>query len=161
VFPSIGVGFISNRKKTDVKKLKLLSVAALATTIVSAANAGTTPWPVGKAMSIEFVGEWCLAADGYDAKTKTTNYKLPSWTEDGQCARANILRIEPYSFYFSDTDEHCDEVVSARYKSDTAPSGTAYMAKITVNCSPSGIWTPKLKTFEFERYKGNLYIKRR
>jgi len=131
---------------------QLFAIAAVAGALVAPAHAAE------KTMSANFVGDWCFG-DGYDAQTKTTNYRLPSWTEDGQCTKSKILSIGSYGFYFNDTDEHCD-VVSAGYSSDTAPSGTGYTAKITANCSPSGAWAPRSKTFVFERYKGNLEVKR-
>lgn len=72
--------------------------------------------------------------------------------------RRRILSITKDGFLFGVTNQYC-MVVSARYTSETAKSGTAYMVKVTADCSPVGPWKPKPMTFEFERYKGNLYVK--
>jgi hypothetical protein len=135
-----------------------LQMRNLATALAALAVLSTASHAAEKTMSVDFVGDWCFG-DGYDAQAKTTNYKLPSWTEDGRCAKDKILSVNKYGFYFNDTDDHCD-VVSVRYTKDTAPSGTGYTAKVTASCSPSGPWAGKTKTFEFYRYKGNLDVKR-
>jgi len=131
----------------------LLATAAVIGALTSPVLAGNS----AKTMSTDFVGDWCFG-DGYDAQTKETNYRLPSWTEDGQCDKTKILSIAKYGFRLEYWDVYRD-VVSARHTSNTASSGTAYTAKVTASCSRSGNWTPTVKTFEFNRYKGNLYVK--
>jgi hypothetical protein len=139
-------------------KHTILATAAVVGALTSPALAGERAVPApAKTMSTDFIGDWCFG-DGYDAQTKETNYRLPSWATDGQCDKTKILSVDKYGFLFNYWDLQCD-VVSARYTSDTAPSGTGYTAKVTASCSRSGEWKPVFKTFEFHRYKGNLYVK--
>jgi uncharacterized protein YecT (DUF1311 family) len=103
-----------------------------------------------KTIPINFVGDWCYTSQ----ENKTTSYVLPSWTEDGHCTK--ILSINQYSFYGE--GQHCEPVI-LRLTTDTAPSGTAYMATVTALCQPDGpVTAGKLQTFEFNRYKGNLTV---
>jgi hypothetical protein len=103
-----------------------------------------------KAMPINFIGEWCYSSQ----ENKTTSYTLPSWTEDGHCTK--ILSIDQYGFFGE--GRHC-EPVNMRLTTDTAPSGTAYIATVTARCQPDGpVTAGKLQTFEFNRYKGNLTV---
>jgi hypothetical protein len=79
---------------------------------------------------------------------------LPSWTADGRCTK--ILSIDQYGFFGE--GQHC-EPVNMRVATDTAPSGTAYIATVTARCQPDGpVTAGKLQTFEFNRYKGNLTV---
>ena len=99
-------------------------------------------------MPIDFVGDWCFRED--------TNYSLPSWTEDGHCT--NILSIDKYGFYFVSEEKHC-EPMNIRLTKETAPSGTAYIAIVTARCQPDGpVTAGKRQTFEFNRYKGNMWV---
>ena len=131
---------------------RTLAAIALACALVAPAAAAE------KTMSADFTGDWCYG-DGYDAQTKETNYRLPSWMpEDMPCDKAKILSIRRYDILFHATDESC-EIVNARYTSESGHTGTRYTARITAKCSPDGEWKPKPKTFVFYRYKGNLYVK--
>jgi len=58
----------------------------LATTAVIGALVAPAVAHAGNSMSIDFVGDWCHYE--FDAKTKEANYRLPSWTEDGECNKA-------------------------------------------------------------------------
>jgi hypothetical protein len=101
-------------------------------------------------MPIDFVGDWCHSPYGEGEKIE---YKLPSWTE-GQCS--DILSVSKWGWYVGDLN--CDPT-SVRLTSDTAPSGTAYAARITARCSSGGpVSTGTLRSFEFYRYKGNLTL---
>jgi hypothetical protein len=128
---------------------RLLITAAAVVALATPSLAAET------SMSADFVGDWCFG-DGYDSQTKETNYRLPSWTQDG-CDKTKILSIGRYGFTFNYWDLDCG-VVSVRYTKDTAPSGTAFIAKVTAKCLRNA-QNPKTKTFEFNRYKGNLYVK--
>jgi hypothetical protein len=133
--------------------LTTISAAAIAMAAFTPAKAAE------KTMPIHFVGDWCFSS----LDNKTTEYKLPSWTEDGHCTKSKILSIDQYGFYGGDIAEgrSCD-LVNVRLTKDTAPSGTAYMAIITARCYPQGVVITKadgvILTFEFERYKGTLSV---
>ena len=137
---------------------KLLAAIALACALAAPMAASAAKRVT---MSKNFVDDWCRLGDGYDAKTRTTNYGLPSWA--GETCTKIILSVDRHGFYFSDTGERCD-LVSARYTSEQLPADKGgypiYTAKIKANCSPSGAGAPKLKTFEFERWKGWLDVKK-
>ena len=138
---------------------KLLTTTALALAMLAPAHADVTIDKTTKTMSADFAGEWCYG-DGYDAQLKSTNFKLPSWMEEGKdCDKSKILSISKDYFYFNHTGYFCS-VVSAKYSHDTAPlSGkTAYMVNVVAKCQKdSSAW--KTMTFEFFRYKGNLEVK--
>jgi len=71
-------------------------------------------------------------------------------------AAPKFLSINQYSFYGA--GRHC-EPVKMRLTTDTAPSGTAYIAIVTARCQPDGpVTAGKIQTFEFNRYKGNLTV---
>jgi len=129
-----------------------VSIAFIA--LIARANAA----PPLKEMPIDFVGEWCngTMTDG------EVNWQLPSWVgEDGKCG--NILSVTRYEFrmMIGKTSYSCSpKTIGA--KQDTAPSGTTYMARITAQCSTDpygGRTTPAV--FDFQRYKGNIYIKKK
>jgi hypothetical protein len=109
-------------------------------------------------MPIDFVGEWCNGTTAGDA----TNWMLPSWVgEDGKCT--NILSVTKYDFsmVIEKRPFYClpDAI---RQNHDTAPSGTTYLATINAHCTTgqeTGRGWPA--TFEFSRYKGNIYIKQK
>jgi hypothetical protein len=124
--------------------LRIVCVAAAGVIACSHARAAE------KTMPINFIGEWCYSSQ----ENKTTSYTLPSWTEDGRCTK--ILSIDQYGFFGE--GRHC-EPVNMRLTTDTAPSGTAYIATGTARCQPDGpVTAGKLQTFEFNRYKGNLTV---
>ncbi len=103
-----------------------------------------------RTMSIHFVGDWCFES----AENTTTTYALPSWTEGGLCKK--ILSVNEYGFYGE--GRGC-EPVKTSLKKDTAPSGTAYIGRVTARCQPDGPPTAgALQTFEFSRYKGHLSV---
>src|SRR5262245_2459876 len=137
-----------------MKKLtKPLAVAALSLAMLAPANAGFTTDKTTKTMSADFAGEWCYG-EGYDAQLKSTNFKLPSWLEDGRdCDKSKILSISKDYFYFNHTGYFCS-VVSAKYSHETAPlSGkTAYMVNVVAKCQKDSS-AEKTMTFEFYRYK--------
>jgi hypothetical protein len=124
------------------------------TRIISLAAAmiigGSTAPAAEKTMPIDFVGDWCFSSvDG-----GTTEYKLPSWIEDGHCTK--ILSINQYGFYGE--GRSCDPV-NLRLSKDVAQSGTAYKAVITASCQKDGPVTGGTRqTFEFLRYKGTLTV---
>ena len=124
--------------------LRIVRVAAAVVIACSHASAAE------KTMTIDFVGDWC-----FDSQDKNVSrYKLPSWTEGGHCTK--ILSIDQYGFFGE--GRHC-EPVNMRLTTDTAPSGTAYIATVTARCQPDGpVTAGKLQTFEFNRYKGNLTV---
>ena len=98
-------------------------------------------------MPIDFVGDWCGDDDA-------ANYVLPSWTTDGQCK--NILSIDKYGFHREKSN--C-EPAEIKVGKDSAPSGTTYTAIVTARCQSDGpVTAGQLRTFEFSRYKGNLYV---
>jgi hypothetical protein len=134
----------------------LLATAALA---LFAASASAQMFSDGSAkiMSGSFAGEWCYGS-GYDPQTKSTNFKLPSWTE-GECDKSKILEIDGTGFYFNHTGYSCS-VVSAKYFRDVAPASgkTAYLSNVVAKCQKEGS-AAKTMTFEFYRYKGNLEVK--
>jgi hypothetical protein len=102
-------------------------------------------------MPIEFIGEWCFSTR--DEKN-STNYTLPSWTEDGRCT--NIFAVNQYGFYYE--KKNC-EAVKMQLGKSTAPSGTTYTATVTARCVPDGpVTAGEIQTFKFERYKGNLWV---
>ena len=124
--------------------LRVVWVAAAGVIACSQARAAE------KTMPINFIGEWCYSSQ----ENKTTSYILPSWTADGRCTK--ILSIDQYGFFGE--GRHC-EPVNMRVATDTAPSGTAYIATVTARCQPDGpVTAGKLQTFEFNRYKGNLTV---
>lgn len=101
-------------------------------------------------MPIHFVGDWCFESE--DAAT--TTYALPSWTEGGVCTK--ILSVNEYRFYGQ--GNNCDPL-DVSLKKDTAPSGTAYVARVTASCQPDGpVVAGKRQLFVFERYKGHLSV---
>jgi hypothetical protein len=61
--------------------LRIIWVAAVVVIACTPARA------VEKTMPIDFVGDWCFSS----VEDKTTEYKLPSWIEDGHCTK--ILSI--------------------------------------------------------------------
>ena len=75
-----------------------------------------------------------------------------------------IMSIDQYGFAFNmggEKETYC-EPVNIRTSHDTAPSGTTYMATIAASCYVGSNPNQKTRrTFEFERYKGNIYIKQR
>jgi hypothetical protein len=124
--------------------LRSICVAAAVLIVGSHARAVETTMP------INLIGEWCYSSQ----ENETTSYTLPSWTEDGHCTK--ILSIDQYSFYGE--GRNC-EPMSMRLTRDTAPFGTAYIARVTARCQPYGpVTAGKLQTFEFNRYKGNLSV---
>jgi hypothetical protein len=140
--------------------LRIVCVAAAGVIACSHARAAE------KTMPINFIGDWCYSSQ----ENKTTSYTLPSWTDDGRCTK--ILSIDQYGFIGKGRDLwdpgatspeygegwHC-EPVNMRLTKDTAPSGTTYIAMVTARCQPDGAVTAgKLQTFEFNRYKGNLWV---
>ena len=120
----------------------------IAAAVVAALNSHASAQKI--LMPIDFIGEWCFSA----REDNKTNYTLPSWTEDGHCT--NIFAIHKYGFYYE--KNNC-EVVKMQLGKDTAPSGTSYRATITARCEPEGpLAISKLRTFTFDRYKGNLWV---
>jgi hypothetical protein len=121
--------------------------------ICAAAAVGTACSPAGaaeKTMPIDFVGDWCFSS----LEGTTTEYKLPSWIEDGHCTK--ILSINQYGFY---GEGRSCEPVNLRLSKNTAPSGTAYTAVVTARCQKDGpVTAGVLQTFEFLRYKGTLTV---
>ena len=112
-----------------------------------------------KQMPIDFVGEWCNGTASGDQ----TNWMLPSWVEEGgKCT--NILSVTKYDFSLQINGRalSCSPDV-IRQDHDTALSGTTYLATISAHCNNregiQGRGTPA--TFEFSRYKGNIYIKQK
>jgi hypothetical protein len=106
-------------------------------------------------MPIDFVGEWCTPTkDG-----NTTEYTLPSWTNEGKCTE--ILSVDRWGFAFNmggEKEIYCSPE-SIRTKQDTAPSGTAYLATILATCAAGDTLDRKShRTYEFKRYKGRLTI---
>jgi hypothetical protein len=103
-----------------------------------------------RTMPIDFVGDWCFSS----VDDKTTEYKLPSWIEDGHCTK--ILSINQYGFY---GEGRSCEPMNLRLSKNTAQSGTAYTAVVTARCQKDGPATSGvLQTFEFLRYKGTLTV---
>ena len=124
--------------------LRIIWVAAVVVIACTPARA------VGKTMPIDFVGDWCFSS----VEDKTTEYKLPSWIEDGHCTK--ILSINQYGFH---GEGRSCEPVNLRLSKNTAPSGTAYTAVVTARCQKDGLVTAGvLQTFEFLRYKGTLTV---
>ena len=127
--------------RNQTMKTPLTVIAATLALMLSATAGSAVQIP------IDFVGDWCRD----DA---ASYYVLPSWTEDGHCK--NILSIGKYGFYGE--NKHC-EPVKIQVGKDTAPSGTTYTAKVTARCQPDGpVTAGELRTFEFSRYKGNLFM---
>ncbi|MCS3449807.1 hypothetical protein M2222_001372 [Bradyrhizobium elkanii] len=139
-----------------MKKALIITAALLA---AGAAHAA----PPLKQMPIDFVGEWCNG-ETFEGET---NWKLPSWVDEeeggGKCT--NILSVDKYEFRMVIDKKSLDCMPDTiRLKSDTAPSGTAYMATINARCMTLKDGVPESQTwkptaFEFRRYKGNIYIK--
>jgi hypothetical protein len=103
-----------------------------------------------KTMSINFVGDWCYSSQ----EKNTTSYTLPSWTDGGVCTK--ILSIDQNGFH---GEGRSCELVNIGVKTNTAPSGTAYIATLAASCQPDGpVTSGKLQHFEFNRYKGNLTV---
>jgi hypothetical protein len=110
-------------------------------------------------MTVDFVGDWCFA--GLDKNE--ANYRLPSWQLHTSEGCTKILSIGKWGFsgegwlYF---DYWSCFPIRMQLSQSSAPSGTTYIAMMTARCQPSGMEIAKgvLKTFEFSRYKGNLYI---
>jgi hypothetical protein len=103
-----------------------------------------------KTMPIDFVGDWCFSS----VEDKTTEYKLPSWIEDGHCTK--ILSINQYGFH---GEGRSCEPVNLRVSRNTAQSGTAYTAVIIARCQKDGpVTAGVLQTFELVRYKGTLTV---
>lgn len=131
---------------------KTILAAALCSISMATNYAHAAP----KKMPIDFIGEWCTPSKDGD----TTTYTLPSWTEDHKCTE--ILSIDQWGFAFNmggEKEIYCDPE-SIRTKQDTAPSGTAYFATISASCYEGTAPDRKShRTYEFERYKGNLMIK--
>ena len=101
-------------------------------------------------MPIQFVGEWCFESE----EGATTTYALPSWIADGRCTK--ILSVQEFGFYSE--GNNCDPQ-KLSLKTDIAPSGTAYIARITARCRPDGpVTRGTLQSFKFERYKGHLSV---
>lgn len=103
-------------------------------------------------MPIEFIGEWCFDLQ----EDKTTQYRLPSWIgEFGHCTK--IISIAQWGF--EDATEYC-EAMKVRLTHETAHTGTSYTAIVTARCNPNGssMTTATTKTFQFDRYKGNLTV---
>ncbi|WLA35940.1 hypothetical protein QNJ95_22975 [Bradyrhizobium elkanii] len=138
-----------------MKKVLIITAALLA--------AGATHAAPLKQMPIEFVGEWCNGST-YEGEV---NWTLPSWVDEsvnnGKCG--NILSVTSYGFSMEIDKKSLDCMPDTiRLKSDTAPSGTAYMATINARCMTLKDGVPESQTwkptaFEFRRYKGNIYIK--
>jgi hypothetical protein len=114
-----------------------------------------------KQMSIDFVGEWCNGS----TNRGESNWTLPSWvgeeTNGGKCG--NILSVTRYDFSMTieKTSFQCYPD-SVRERENTAPSGTGYTATVIAHCAigdEQGLGRPM--TFEFNRYKGNIYIKKK
>jgi hypothetical protein len=102
----------------------------------------------------EFVNQWCLSAPEDHGET---NYVTPSWNSDKECK--NIFVVEPWDFYANDGGPTWIPI-KVTVKEDNAPSGTAYIARITARAyCASGEVCPKPETFEFTRYKGNLTVR--
>ncbi|WP_420967077.1 hypothetical protein [Bradyrhizobium sp. B120] len=115
----------------------------------------SSAYPGDKIMPIDFVGEWCSpTTDG-----NTTNYTLPSWTQDRKCT--GILSISKLDFTFNmggEKEVYCDPE-AIRTRQHTAPSGTAYFVVISANCYLGSAPNRKnWRSFEFSRYKGNLTV---
>ncbi|MGO4508013.1 hypothetical protein AB4Z51_13425 [Bradyrhizobium sp. 2TAF36] len=109
-------------------------------------------------MPIDFIGEWCNPT----TFKGETNYTLPSWSEDHTCKE--IMSIDQYGFAFNmggDKEIYC-EPENIRTSRDTAQSGTAYLATIVASCYIGTAPSQKTRrTYEFNRYKGNIYIKQK
>ena len=112
-----------------------------------------------KQMPIDFVGDWCNG-NTFEGKT---NWTLPSWIEEDEVKCTNILSVTKYDFRMVIEKKSFSCMPDAiRQTSDVAPSGTAYIATIGAHCTigdEQGRGKPA--TFEFERYKGNIYIKQK
>lgn len=127
--------------------------------IAAVVCSGTSSRAAEKVMPIDFIGEWCTPQVSDSAMA----YTLPSWTEGGKCT--DILSVEKWGFTFNDANQAKTCLPnSVRLKSNSASSGTAYIATISAHCVRDGIAAPgsgTLQTFEFQRYKGRLTIKSR
>ncbi|MGY3482265.1 hypothetical protein ACVW1C_000148 [Bradyrhizobium sp. USDA 4011] len=140
-----------------MNKILILVAALCCTTITHAA-------PL-KQMPIDFVGEWCNG----EAYGGETNWKLPSWVDEsengGKCG--NILSVSKYEFSMTmgKEDFSCTPD-SYQVKGDTAPSGTTYVALIQSHCHTAKAGAQSMDmvgrglpvTFQFKRYKGNIYV---
>ena len=130
----------------EMKRVIMITLVTLSTSSAYSAE---------KTMPIDFVGEWCSPTrDG-----NTTNYTLPSWTDDRKCNE--ILSIDKWGFVFNlggEKETYCNPD-AIRTKQDTAPSGTAYFVMISASCSLGSAPDRKNhRTFELSRYKGNLTV---
>jgi hypothetical protein len=122
-------------------------VAAITAVLLGPADAKVVTLPTS------VVGDWCYSSqDG-----KETSYQLPSWTEGGHCTK--ILSIGQYEFHTE--GQNCDPV-SIKAAESTAPSGTSYKLVVTSRCRADGeTGVGKSKVYEFDRYKGNMYVRER
>ena len=124
--------------------LRIICVAAAGVIACSHARAAE------KTMSINFVGDWCYSSQ----EKNTTSYTLPSWTDGGVCTK--ILSIDQNGFH---GEGRSCELVNIGVKTNTAPSGTAYIATLAASCQPDGpVRAGKLQNYNFNRYKGNLTV---
>jgi len=145
-------------RRTNEKGPTEMKKALTAATFFSIAVAAPYAHAAPKRMPIDFIGEWCSPSTDGD----TTTYTLPSWTEDHKCVE--ILSIDQWTFAFNmggDKEFYCDPE-NIRTKQDAAPSGTAYFAVISASCYEGTSPNRKShRTYDIERYKGRLMIKRR
>jgi hypothetical protein len=140
------------------------TILAAAIAVVAMATAASADKPIP--MPVDFVGEWCFADTIFDGKRDRTghevathNYRLPSWT-DGECKRETILAIRPYDFMTGDL--LCRPTKPVRVVEDRAPSGTGFASTVVAECYRNGPINPSTAirhTFEFSRYKGNIYMR--
>ncbi|WP_029083378.1 hypothetical protein [Bradyrhizobium sp. th.b2] len=139
-----------------MKKVLIITAALLTVGVAHAA-------PPLQQMPIDFVGEWCNG-ETFEGET---NWKLPSWIEEDGEKCTNILSVDKYEFRMVINKKSLTCSPDAiRMKSDTTPSGTAYLATIDARCMTLNNGVPesqpgKLTTFEFRRYKDNIYIKQK
>jgi hypothetical protein len=134
-------------------------IAALAVAMALVLTVGSAHAAALKQMPIDFVGEWCNG-ETFEGQT---NWKLPSWLDEDDRKCTDILSVTKYDFSMViDKKTFYCLPDAIRLREDTAPSGTAYMATISARCT-TGQETGRGKpvTFEFQRYKGNIYIKQK
>jgi hypothetical protein len=141
------------KEELTMKAQSIIMVLALS---LISTSAGSAPL---KQMPIDFVGEWCNGTT-FEGET---NWQLPSWLGEDDAKCGNILSVTKYDFsmVIGKTSYSCypDAI---RTKEDTAPSGTAYLATINAHCTTgSETGRGNAALFEFHRYKGNIYIKRK
>jgi hypothetical protein len=133
---------------TTMKRL-LAAVALLA--LIGSAHAAEPIMPV------YFAGDWCLREDS----ARLTDYRLPSWAKDGECSHDKILSVDAGGF--GDDNIVCELTKAVRVRIYPTTRGmTQYTALIVARCNEDAANNPnairKLRTFEFTRYKGNLWI---